>query len=520
MGVSMKKVVIIGAGPAGLTAAYQLLSKSKEYEVIILEKDKQVGGISKTVKYKGNRIDIGGHRFFTKNDEIRNLWLSILPVQGKKAYDDKKMKRDVKLKRGGPDPKKVDEVFLIRNRVSRIYYENKFYDYPVTLNFQTIKNLGFFRTIHAGMSYIRYQIKNKKESNLEDFYINRFGKKLYQMFFEGYTEKVWGRSPSKISKEWGYQRVKGISIKAVLKDYFCRVLKIKNKNKEMSLIDSFYYPKYGPGQLYEEMAKKVKKMGGKIIKKSNVSKIYISDNKVKSVTYEKDDKEFTIDADILISSMPIKDLVSSMNRKPSNVLKIAENLPYRDFITVGICVNKLTLKNKTKIKTINNIIPDCWLYVQDKSVKLGRIQIFNNWSPYMVKDIENTVWIGLEYFCSKNDEFWNLSDRKIKDFAENELRKMKIIDTNVLDSCCIRVEKAYPAYFDSYKEIETVKKYLNSIENLYCIGRNGQHRYNNMDHSMLTAIKAANNILNGSTNKDEVWNVNVDKNYHEEGAYE
>ena len=320
----MKKVVIIGAGPAGLTAAYQLLSKSNEYEVLILEKDKQVGGISKTVKYKGNRIDIGGHRFFTKNEEVKKIWLSVLPIQGKKAFDDKKLKRNVQLKRGGPDPEKTDEVLLIRNRVSRIYYENKFYDYPVTLNLQTIKNLGFFRTIHVGMSYIRYQIKKRKEKNLEDFYINRFGKKLYSMFFEGYTEKVWGRSPAKISKEWGYQRVKGISIKTVLKDYFYRLLNIKNKNKETSLIDSFYYPKYGPGQLYEEMAKKVKKMGGTIIKKSKVSKICINNNKVKSITYIKDGKEIIVDADILISTMPIKDLIYSMNKKNDKVLKISQ----------------------------------------------------------------------------------------------------------------------------------------------------------------------------------------------------
>lgn len=511
----MKKVVIVGAGPAGLSAAYQLLKKSKDYEVIILEKDSQVGGISKTVKYKGNRLDIGGHRFFTKSRDVENLWTTILPIQGKKAYDDKILKRNLKLKRGGPNPEKDDKVLLIRNRVSRIYYENKFYDYPVSINFSTIRNLGIIRTIKAGFSYIRYQIKSKEEKNLEDFYINRFGKKLYSMFFEGYTKKVWGRDPKNISKDWGYQRVKGISIRAVIKDYFYRFFHLKNKEKETSLIESFYYPKYGPGELYEELAHIVKKMGATIIKKSEVIKINKKNNKIESIVYKKADKEYIENLDILISSMPLKDLVEILNNKPKAILDIATNLPYRDFITVGILVPKLSIKNKTKIKTLNNNIPDCWLYIQDKNVKMGRIQIFNNWSPYMVKDIKNTMWIGLEYFCLENDDFWNMSSKKLKKYAEEELRRMGIIDCEVLDSCCIKVKKAYPAYFDSYKDIDKLINYLNSISNLYCIGRNGQHRYNNMDHSIMTAFKAVESILDNFNNKDDVWNINIDNNYHE-----
>lgn len=512
----MKKVVIIGAGPAGLTAAYQLLKNSKDYEVIILEKEKQVGGISKTVTYKGNRIDIGGHRFFTKNEEVKKIWTSILPIQGKKSYDDKKLKRVKKLKRGGPDPERVDKVMLIRNRVSRIYYENNFYDYPITLNIKTILNLGFFRTVVSGCSYLRYQIKNKKENSLEDFYINRFGKKLYSMFFEGYTEKVWGRKPKDISKEWGYQRVKGISIKEVLKDYFYKVFHIKNKKKETSLIEEFYYPKYGPGQLYEELARTVKKMGATIYKNSEVVKITKKKDKIESITYLKDQKEYKEYCDIVISSMPIKDLIEDLNNVPKKVFKVASHLPYRDFITIGVLVPSLSIKNKTKIKTINDTIPDCWLYIQDKSVKMGRIQVFNNWSPYMVKDLNRTVWLGLEYFCLENDDFWNLSDKKLKHFAEEELRKMGIIDCKVLDSCCLRVQKAYPAYFDSYQDIDIVTSYLNTISNLYCIGRNGQHRYNNMDHSMLTAMKAVECILDSKLSKDSIWNVNTEKTYHEE----
>lgn len=511
----MKKVVIIGAGPAGLTAAYELLNKSREYEVVILEKDKQVGGISKTVNYKGNRIDIGGHRFFTKNSKIKEIWTSILPIQGKKSYDDKKLKRDKKLKKGGPNPEIEDQVMLLRDRVSRIYYENHFFDYPISMNLQTIKNLGFFRTLESGFSYLKYQIKNKKENNLEDFYINRFGKKLYSMFFEDYTEKVWGRNPKNISKDWGYQRVKGISIKEVLKDYFVRLFHIRNKEKETSLIEEFLYPKYGPGQFYEELAKKIKKMGAKIYQNSEVLRIEKKKDKIEKVIYQKNGKLVSLEVDILISSMPIKDLVASLEKTPKKISEIASHLPYRDFITVGILVKELTLKNQTKIKTIRNQIPDCWLYIQDRNVKLGRIQVFNNWSPYMVGDVDHTVWLGLEYFCSKDDAFWNLSDKQIKQYAEEELRKMGMIEGEVLDSCCLRVEKAYPAYFDSYPQIDQVITYLNHVSNLYCIGRNGQHRYNNMDHSMLTAIKAVECILNPKKDKRNIWNINTSRNYHE-----
>lgn len=513
----MKKVVIIGAGPAGLTAAYKILKLSKDYEVLILEEDSNVGGISKTIKYKGNRMDIGGHRFFTKDEEIKKIWTDILPIQSKNSYDDKKLKRKKLLPKKGPDPEKEDKVMLVRNRISRIFYHNKFFDYPISLNLKTIKNLGFVSTIVCGFSYLKSLIFKRKEDSLETFYINRFGKKLYSMFFCGYTEKVWGRSPSKISKEWGEQRVKGVSITAVLKDYFCKVFKIKQKKKETSLIENFYYPKYGPGQLYEEMAKKIQSMGGVIIKKSKVVKINKTKDKINSIVYKKANKDYIEQLDILISSMPIKDLINSMKKVPSNIVDIANNLPYRDFVTVGVLVDKLSIKNETNIKTFNHNIPDCWLYIQDDKVKLGRIQIFNNWSPYMVKDVENKVWLGLEYFCCEFDEFWNLSDEKIKKYAEDELRKLKIIDSKVLDSCCYRVKKAYPAYFDSYNKFDIVKEYLINIDNLYCIGRNGQHRYNNMDHSMLTGIKTAEYIVNNKGTKEDIWDVNTEKTYHEKG---
>ena len=377
--------------------------------------------------------------------------------------------------------------------------------------------MGLFSAIFCGLSYIKSLFINRKETNLEDFYINRFGKKLYSMFFCGYTEKVWGRKPSNISKEWGEQRVKGISITAVIKNYFCKVFKIKQKDTETSLIETFYYPKYGPGQLYEEMAKEVESMGGIILKESKVVKINKTKNKINNVVYIKKGKEYTEKLDILVSSMPVKDLINSMPKVPNDVVNIANNLPYRDFITVGILVDKLSIKNETNIKTFNDNIPDCWLYIQDDKVKLGRIQIFNNWSPYMVKDVENKVWLGLEYFCKENDEFWNLSNKELKNYAEKELREIGIIDTIILDSCCYKVKKAYPAYFDSYNKFDVVKDYLMSINNLYCIGRNGQHRYNNMDHSMLTGVKTAEYIVNNKGSKEDIWSVNTEKKYHEKG---
>ena len=261
-----KKVVIIGAGPAGLTAGYYLLKNSKDYEVTIIEKDNNVGGISKTINYNGNRMDLGGHRFFTKEERINNIWKEILPVQGKESYDDLLLENNKVLADKGPNPEKEDKVFLIRNRVSRIYYSKKFFDYPVNLSFNTIKNLGLIKTIESGFSYLKSLFIKRKETNLENFYINRFGKKLYSIFFEGYTEKLWGRNPKNIDASWGKQRVKGISIKEVLKDYFCRLFKINNKSKETSLIESYYYPKYGPGQMYEEMSKEYKLLGGKLLK--------------------------------------------------------------------------------------------------------------------------------------------------------------------------------------------------------------------------------------------------------------
>mgnify|MGYP004577758185 FL=1 len=514
----MKKVIIIGAGPAGLTAGYELLKDNEEYEVVILEEDKQVGGISKTVRYNGNRMDIGGHRFFSKDENVMKFWEDLMPIQGAPSYDDKKLNREKPLKEGGPDPEKEDKVMLVRDRVSRIYYLKKFFDYPVSLKLETFTNMGLVRTIKSGFSYLKSIFVKKEETSLENFYINRFGKVLYGMFFEKYTEKLWGRHPSVISADWGSQRVKGLSITAVIKDMFRKIFNPKSKKVETSLIEQFWYPKYGPGQLWETLADEFEKKGGKILKEHSVQKINIEGNKIVSVECVHDGKIEVFSGDIFISSMPLKDLVEDMKEEvvPEDIKKIATGLPYRDFMTVGLLLKKLDLKNKTKIQTLGNIVPDCWIYVQEPDVKLGRIQIFNNWSPYMVSKPEEQVWIGLEYFCNEGDEYWNMSDEEFTKFAIKELVSMGIIEENdVLDSHRERVKKAYPAYFDTYDEIDKLIAYLNEFDNLYCVGRNGQHRYNNMDHSMVTAMETVKNIKNNVTTKDNIWKVNTEKEYHE-----
>ena len=517
-----KDVIIIGAGPAGLTMAYELLKEkgNEQYNVIILEESQDIGGISKTVKYHGNRMDIGGHRFFSKDDRVMNFWSQLMPIQGKNSFDDEKLGREKPLAKGGPDPEKEDNVMLIRHRVSRIYYLKKFFDYPISMKPETFKNMGLGRTLKAGFSYLKSVVVKKPETSLENFYINRFGKVLYSMFFEKYTEKLWGRHPSEISADWGAQRVKGISITAVIKDMFHKAFGSKNKeNTETSLIEEFWYPKYGPGHLWETLAKKVTEMGAEIKKGYKVSKLNFEDKKIASAECDVNGRKETINGDIFVSSMPMNDLVAGFNGidVPENIRDIAKNLPFRDFITVGLLVDKLNLENKTDIKTLGNIVPDCWIYVQEPQVKMCRIQIFNNWSPYLVEDPEHKVWIGLEYTCSEGDKYWNMSDEEFINFAIDELVSMNIISKEqVEDAHREKIKKAYPAYFDSYKDIDKLIDYINNIDNLYCIGRNGQHRYNNMDHSMVTAMEAAKNIRTGKKERDNIWNVNTDKEYHEE----
>lgn len=513
----MKKALIIGAGPAGLTAAYELLDKSSEYEVIVFEESNKIGGISRTVEYKGNRMDMGGHRFFSKVPEVNAWWEKMLPTQGKLPIDDVVLHRDATVVPGGPDPEQEDRVMLKRNRISRIYFERKFFDYPITLKADTIRGLGCKTVLEVGCSYLKSVFFKREEKSLEDFYINRFGKKLYSMFFENYTENLWGRHPGKISPEWGAQRVKGLSITAVLKDMMSKALHMKQKETETSLIEEFAYPKYGPGQLWEITAEEIKKRGGQILFNARVIGIKKDKDKVTGLYYEEDGKTYQIEGDYIISSMPLKDLVAAMNDVPEKYTSIAEGLPYRDYMTAGVLVSKLNLKNETNIPTFGNIVPDNWVYVHDHSVKMGRFQIYNNWSPYMVKDVEHTIWLGLEYFCNEGDTMWSLSDAEFADLAIKEMVKMELISSqkDVLDVHVERVKKAYPAYFDTYKDIDQLRSYLDQITNLFCIGRNGQHRYNNIDHSMCTSFEAVKNILEGKLTKDNIWNVNTEKEYHE-----
>ena len=515
----MKNIVIIGAGPAGLTAAYELLIRSQDLKVTIYEETNDIGGISKTVNYKGNRMDMGGHRFFSKIPEVNDWWEKMLPLQGAPSWDDIKLNRSIAINNDGPDPEKNDRVMLKRHRVSRILFESKFYDYPISLKPETFKNFGFLTTAKVGLSYIGSVIRKRPEDNLENLYINNFGKKLYTMFFEYYTENLWGRHPSEIDASWGRQRTKGLSVLGIIKDFLGRTFNIKNRKVNTSLIEEFKYPKFGPGQLWEVTAAEIEKLGGKINKNSRVTKIHKNDDNILTgVTYEHDGKEYRENADIIISSMPLRDLVTSMNDVPDNAARIATGLPYRDYMTLGVLVPKLNLKNITDIKTISNIVPDCWIYVQDRNVKLGRFQIYNNWSPYMVKDIENTVWVGLEYFVSEGDEYWSMPDEEFSKFAVSEMITLGLINSrdDVMDTHVERVKKAYPAYFDTYNEIDTLVDYLKTIDNLFCIGRNGQHRYNNIDHSMVTAFEAVKCIVSGNTDKQAVWNVNTEQEYHEE----
>ncbi len=517
--MSKKTAIIIGAGPGGLTAAYELL-KNTDIQPIIVEAGDYIGGIARTINHHDNRMDIGGHRFFSKEERVMALWRELLPLQGAPSKDDLVTNRAVPLTEGGPDPEKENIVMLVRRRISRIFYLRKFFDYPLSIKLETFLNLGLFRTFRAGFGYLWAALFKRKEKSLEDFLINRFGKPLYGMFFEDYTEKVWGISPKFISPDWGAQRIKGLSLMKALKTILMKPFRKNKTAVETSLIEEYYYPKFGPGQMYEHMANLIINQGGELHLNHRVTNIALNDGVITSITVSTPQGKKTLTGDYVISTMPIKDLIIAMEPHINNkeVVTVAKGLVYRDFITVGVLVPRLKITNKTKIRTMANIVPDCWIYVQEKDVKVGRLQIFNNWSPYMVKDPMNTVWIGLEYFVNVGDELWEMEQTKFIDLAIDELVKIGIIESAsiVLDATQAKVEKAYPAYFGTYPQFEMVKQYLSDISNLYCIGRNGQHRYNNMDHSMMTAVVAVASIIDEKkVPKDMIWTVNTEKEYHE-----
>lgn len=521
--MSTKTAIIIGAGPAGLTAAYELLEKT-DITPLVLEMSDCIGGISRTVNYKGNRIDIGGHRFFSKSDRVMEWWLQRMPQQASNADEIHYhgISRGIPKMAEGPDPEITDKVMLVRSRKSRIYFLRKLFDYPLKLNIATFRNLGIIRMVRIACSYACTLIFGPKNpSNLEEFFINRFGRELYNIFFKSYTEKVWGQECSNISAEWGAQRIKGLSIGKALLHFLKGLIKredndIQQKGTETSLIDQFLYPKFGPGQMWEIVADEVKELGGTILMKQQVTKLHVDRFRVTaidSINIETGKASSHI-CDYVFSTMPVKELIETLDTEiPKNIRKVATGLVYRDFITVGLLAKRLKLQDGGN--NGEQTITDNWIYIQEPEVRLGRLQVFNNWSPYMLAD-PTTAWIGLEYFCQEDDALWNMSDKQMVDYARRELAQIGIIEeSDFLDGTVIRMAKTYPAYFGTYERFDEIRDFVDQFENLFLIGRNGMHKYNNQDHSMLTAMTAVENIVAGSTNKSNIWDVNTEQEYHE-----
>lgn len=520
-----RQAVIIGAGPAGLTAAYELLTRT-DIRPVVIEKSDHLGGLARTVNYKGNRIDFGGHRFFSKSDRVMKWWLDMLPLQGSlngpASIQYHRMEREVATNGHGPDPLAEDRVMLLRPRKSRIYYLRRFFDYPIRLDQRTISNLGMWRILKIGASYCRSSLfPIRPERTLEDFLVNRFGRELYQTFFQSYTEKVWGVPCSRISAEWGVQRIKGLSIPAALMQAAKKMFQASNgsglaqKGTETSLIERFLYPKYGPGQMWEEVGRRVRELGGEIrmgcelravdTEGSRVARVHIADCAGGATD--------TLDGDYFFSTAPIRELLQGFRPLPPQpVLEVSDGLLYRDFIIVGLLLPKLKLRDESGA---GGLIADNWIYIQEPGVQIGRLQIFNNWSPFMVAD-PGKVWLGVEYFCNQSDPLWTYSEAQMVKLATEELARIGIIDPNdVLDSKVLRAEKAYPSYFGSFDRFSTIREFVDRFENLFLVGRNGMHRYNNQDHSMLTAMLAVENIIAGRVSKENLWDVNTEMDYHE-----
>src|SRR5580698_2805538 len=479
-----KRAIIIGAGPAGLTAALELLRRT-DVQPIVLEASNEIGGISRTIRYKSNRMDIGGHRFFSKSDRVMQWWIDLMPPELDEAataasepeisYQGKRrvvavparLPEEPVLRGVGPivletdtdetgpigepypkepantetlvtaEPPNSDLVMLIRPRKSRIYYLRKFFDYPITLTATTLGNLGLVRTIKVGMSYMRSRVSQiAPEKSLEDFLINRFGRQLYLTFFKSYTEKVWGTPCHEISAEWGAQRIKGLSLTTAVKHFLKKAFSAKKKTGDLaqkgtdtSLIERFMYPKFGPGQLWEHVADQIVRKGGEIHMGLKVDKLNFAPGpelRVESVeTVNEAGERQTFTGDYFFSTMPMRELLRSMNIPiPANVLEVSDGLQYRDFITVGLLADKLKVKEPD-----GGLLKDTWIYIQEPDVLLGRLQIFNNWSPYLVSDPAK-VWIGLEYFCYDTDPLWKMADGDLKQFAIAEVAKIGILEAD------------------------------------------------------------------------------------------
>ncbi len=519
----MKKAIIIGAGPAGLTAAYELLKRTDTIP-IVLEKSGEIGGISRTSNYKGNRMDMGPHRFFSKSDRVMDWWLKMMPLEENttKGATISYQNKSREVSSDQPASKNPDKVMLVIQRLTRIYFLRKFFAYPIQLTTDTLKTLGFIRTIKILFSFLWIRLFTRlPEKSLEDFIINKFGKELYLLFFKDYTEKVWGIAPSQISAEWGAQRIKGVSLSKAVAQAIKSLGKkkqiksdIKQKDTETSLIEQFLYPKCGLGSLWEEVARQVQEMGGKIYMHQDVQRIYMEDSQIQSVVSINSQTGQTgaWEGDYFFSTMPVQELIASMGEfVPKDVQEIAAGLQYRDFINVGILLKQLSDKAGNRLE-----LKDNWIYIQERDVKVGRLMIYNNWGDGMIKD-PSTTWIGMEYFCNKTDAFWAESDDAIQVIAIRELEKMELARAeDVLDSTVRRMEKTYPAYFGTYNQFNRIKTYTDTFENLFLVGRNGMHKYNNADHSMLTAMVAVDNIVAGVTAKANLWSINTEQKYHED----
>lgn len=514
--------LIAGGGPAGLTAALELLRHTDVHPVVV-EADSQVGGISKTINYRGNRMDLGGHRFFSKSDWVMDWWQEILPVAaGTDPHSLTYHGRSHKFVPAGTttDP---DKVMMVRPRLSRIYYRRKFFDYPLSLSRQTFANLGPVYTAQIGASYAWSRIAPRTpERSLEDFLHNRFGDRLYRTFFKDYTEKVWGVPCDQISAEWGAQRIKGLSISRAVIHALRRPFQTagtRQKGVETSLIERFLYPKFGPGQMWEEVAEKVRGNGGEVHLNTRVVAMERRGDRVISATVrDAAGASRVLPCDFLVSTIPVRELAAQLKPDDAGVEKVARALPYRDFMTAGLLVRRMRPTRTAGALTANGMPADNWIYVQEPDVKLGRLQIFNNWSPALVAD-PDTIWLGLEYFCDEGDGLWSMQDPAFLDFAARELEKIGLIDrADVLDGTVVRVPKAYPAYFGEYAQMGKVRTWLDGITNLFPVGRNGMHCYNNQDHSMLAAKAAVDCIVAGSSDKSALWSVNAEGEYHETRA--
>ncbi len=473
-----KTALIIGAGPAGLTAGYELAKKG--VRVTILESDQCfIGGISRTVEYKGYRFDIGGHRFFSKNKEIERWWYDIL-----------------------------GEELLTRPRLSRWYYRGKFFSYPI----KPLELVGVFGVIDSAKIVLSYakakMFPIKPEKSLADWCVNNFGYYLAKPFFIDYNLKLWGIPADQISLDFAAQRVKDISFMSALKNALFTALKINQKKVVKSMIDEFKYPKYGPGQLWEKVADKIKKKGGKILMAEKVVKIKHAGGKVSSVIAKDSGgklKEFR--ADYVFSTMPLKELVLSLEPKPSKeIIDAANFLDFRDFITVALMIDQ------------KDMPPDTWVYTHDEGMKPIRIQIFKNWSPFMVPDASKSC-IGFEYVCKEGDDLWKMNDRELINQAKSDLNRLGFSSSEkVIDAKVVRLKNVYPIYRIGYKErVDRIKNYLKSSfkdNSLQPIGRGGIHKYNNSDHSMMTALLAVRNVIDKGNY--DIWEVNSDAEYHEE----